>query len=154
MHTSHASPVPFSLDDITALLPCEESDFAFGRLPAARAAMPGTKAAQHHPELVSLSSRSIFATLLQAHSLWGRVARSAQPADFSSDGLPPWDAGSSFHIMCQALTDWEKDIPESHRWSVWNMRGHSVEQVHLAYLSVVMVIRLANIVVRRVFLDV
>ena len=116
--------------------------------------MPGTKAAELHPELVSLSSRSIFATLLQAHSLWGRVARSAQPADFLSNGLPAWDARSSFAKMCRELKDWEKGIPDNHRWSVWNMRGHSAEQVHLAYLSVVMVIRLANIIVRRVFLDV
>ncbi|CAK7216724.1 hypothetical protein SCUCBS95973_002903 [Sporothrix curviconia] len=176
LHTSHASPVPFSFDDITALLPCDESDFAFGRRPASRAAMPGTKAAARQPELVSLPARSIFATLLQAHSLWGRVARSAQPTEFSagssgggsgsgridnnppmsapSSPSPPWDAGSSFDAMCRELASWEENIPANHRWSVWNMRGHSAEQVHLAYLSIVMVIRLANIIVRRVFLDV
>lgn len=55
--------------------------------------------------------------------------------------------------MCRALTEWERDTPASHRWSVWNMRGHSAEQVHAAYLSVVMVTRLSHIVIRRIYLE-
>lgn len=115
--------------------------------------MPGTKAARQRPDLVALPSRSIFATLLQAHSLWGSVARNAQPADFCSDGLPPWDDKSNFTSMCRTLVEWERDIPAGHKWSVWNMRGHSAEQVHLAYLSIVMVTRLTNIVIRRIYLE-
>lgn len=145
--------MPFGPEDITSLLPCEESDFAFGRVPAARAAMPGTKAAQLQPDLVSLPSRSIFATLLQAHNLWGIVARSAQPAEFSPDELSPWDEQSSFTSMCKVLQNWEHAIPESHKWSIWNMRGHCAEQVHLAYLSIVVVTRLTNIVIRRIYLE-
>ncbi|KAE8552445.1 hypothetical protein EYB25_006339 [Talaromyces marneffei] len=153
LHSSHASPVAFGADDITTLLPCEESDFAFGRIPSSRAALPGTKAAKLWPELTSLPSRSLFATLLQAHSLWGSVARKAWRADFCSEGPPPWDHTSTYAKMCQALTEWERDTPASHRWSVWNMRGHSAEQVHAAYLSVVMVTRLSHIVIRRIYLE-
>jgi len=134
-------------------LPCGESDFSFGRIPVARAAMPGTKAAQQRPELTALPSRSLFATLLQAHSLWGTVARKARPADFCSDGHPPWDERSNFAAMCRTLQEWERGIPENHLWSVWNMRGHSAEQVHLAYLSIVIVTRLTNVVIRRIYLE-
>ena len=145
--------MPFGPEDITALLPSGEGDFAFGRIPRSRAALSGTKAAELRPELVSLASRSLFATLLQAHSLWGSVARNAWRADLCSEGPLPWDEHSRFARICRTLTEWERDIPESHRWSVWNMRGHSAEQVHLAYLSVVMVTRLSNIVIRRTYLD-
>lgn len=153
LHSSHASPVAFGADDITTLLPCEESDFAFGRRPSSRAALPGTKAAKLWPELTSLPSRSLFATLLQAHSLWGSVARKAWRADFCSEGPPPWDQSSTYAAMCRTLTEWERDTPASHRWSAWNMRGHSAEQVHAAYLSVVMVTRLSHIVIRRIYLE-
>ncbi len=168
LHSGTTSPAPVPLEDITALLPCNETDFAFGDLPATRAALAGTQAARDHPELVFLPSRCLFATLIQAHSLWGHVARHATPAGSSAggssvgsmplDGLGadgstcPWDEDSMFAQITTSLRVWEAELPVRHRWSLWNLRGWRAEGLHLAYLSVVMVLRLSNIVARRIYL--
>jgi hypothetical protein len=134
LHSEHGSPVPFSPEDITALLPSDESDWAFGRIPAQRAALAGTGAAEHHPHLTSLPSRSLFATLLQAHSLWGKVARRACRTDLSEATMPPWADKSDFLRTVEDLSKWEADIPRQHAWSVWNMRGHSAESMQTVSL--------------------
>ena len=85
------TPAPYSLRDISALLPCDEQDFAFGTSPHARAALAGTAAARAAPALVSTPSRSLFAVLIQAHNLWGQVARRAcqWESDFLERGPEP-----------------------------------------------------------------
>jgi len=128
------SPVPFSLDDITALMPCEESDFAFGIVPTERAALFGTQAAHDHPEMVSSPSRSLFAAQLQAHSLWGSVARRAclngKVAE-TNETHPPWDERSEFAELRTTLMKWEDGLSPRHRWSEWNLRVHKAESLDL-----------------------
>lgn len=155
LHSGHSTPMPFSPSDITALLPSEESDFAFGTIPHARAALHGTPPAVEYPHLVNLPTRSLFATLIQAHNLWGTIARRACRTDGHLAGLirTPWVNSSEYMQLSQSLQEWEDNLPSRHRWSVWNLRGYKAESQDLAYLSVVMVLRLSSIVLRRIYLD-
>lgn len=155
LHSGFSTPAPFPLEDVTALLPSSESDFAFGIVPSSRASLPGTRSAMLEPKSVFVADRSLFASLIQAHSLWGRVARRAhKPETTHANGmLPPWNDESEFKILVGALNEWEAKLPPRHRWSVWNLRGWKAESLDLAYLAVVMVLRMSNIVARRIYLD-
>jgi hypothetical protein len=153
LHSGFTSPVSFSLSDITTLLPCDESDFAFGTISADRAALAGTLIATRNPALVHKSTRSLFATLIQAHNLWGQIARRAVSNDYSSASSKPWDTRSDYATLLVALSQWEEHLPSRHRWSIWNLRGFKNEDLDLAYLSITMVVRLSNIVLRRNFLE-
>ncbi|KAF4840914.1 putative transcriptional regulatory protein [Colletotrichum siamense] len=153
LHSGYSTPAPFSLDDITAYLPCDESDFAFGVVPATRSALPGTPPALANPSLATGPGRCLFATLIQAHNLWGQVARRAGRPGLGSDDGAPWMAGGNHSRMIASLRRWEEEMPPRHKWSVWNLRGWKAESLHLAYLSVVMVLRLSNIVIRRIYID-
>lgn len=66
LHSGNLTPASFVLADVTALLPSDEIDFAFGREPTSRAALAGTRAALTNPLLATLPDRSLFATLVQA----------------------------------------------------------------------------------------
>ncbi|KAL1744097.1 hypothetical protein HDZ31DRAFT_8602, partial [Schizophyllum fasciatum] len=156
-------PPAFARPEITALLPCSESDFAFGTPPAARAALAGTAPARAHPPLAAVPARSLFATLIQTHNLWGQVARRAvqwenglpaSSARVGARGPPPWDAGSDFARLCEALGRFERELPRRHQWSAQNLRGYRAEALDLAYLSIVLVLRMSNVVVRRVYMAV
>ncbi|RDW80196.1 hypothetical protein BP6252_04834 [Coleophoma cylindrospora] len=155
LHSGHNTPASFSLADITTLLPCEESDFAFGLVPQERAALLGTRAAAANPALTKIPSRSLFASLIQTHNLWGQVARRACRNDSGTAGvdLEPWNSSSEYVRLTVALQQWGEQLPKRHQWSVWNLRGYKAEALDLAYLSVVMPLRLSNIVVRRVHLE-
>jgi hypothetical protein len=124
---------------ITALLPCEESEFAFGLLPQATAALSGSQAATNHPELVNCSSRSLFATLIQAHNLWG--------AGFSKS------LGKCEQVLSAALNQWEAGLSKGHRWSGWYLRIYKTENLDLAYVSIFMALRLSNVVLRLTHLE-
>ncbi|KAG9247007.1 hypothetical protein BJ878DRAFT_232489 [Calycina marina] len=155
LHAGYTTPVSFFLGDITTLLPCEERDFAFGLIPHERAALAGTLAATRSVGIVHTPSRSLFATLIQAHNLWGQVARHAVSTSELHAGqyLQPWDARSDYATLSNTLRTWEDHLPSRHRWSIWNFRGYKSEGVDLAYLSVVMVLRLSNIILRRRFIE-
>ena len=153
LHSGYLTPSPFPLEDVTTLLPCDEGDFAFGVIPAERAAVAGTPPALANPALVSSPTRCLFATLIQAHGLWGKVSRRACRTDYVVNRAPPWDANSEFHRATTELREWEESLPAKHEFSVWNLRGWKSESLHLAYLSVTMVLRLSNIVTRRIYLD-
>lgn len=155
LHSGHNSPVSFSLSDITTLLPCEEQELAFGTAPKERAALMGTALAINNNKLTKSPSRSLFATLIQCHNIWGQIARRA-----SGNGLnqqhhvnsPFADTtlSESEHLrLTTLLKDFEDNLPTKHRWSVWNLRGFKAEGLDLAYLSVVTMIRLSNIILRR-----
>jgi hypothetical protein len=133
LHSGLRSPAAFTLSDITTLLPCEENDFAFGVIPSERAALAGTAAAAANPALTFTQSRSLFATLIQAHSLWGQVARRASHNDREQAGVTmnPWEESSEYAQLSNALRQWERDLPGRHRWSVWNLRGYKAESLHL-----------------------
>lgn len=148
LHSGYSSPISFSYQDITVLLPCDERDFSFGVIPSERAALMGTPAAAEHEASTRSKSRSLFATLIQAHNLWGQVARAvSNEVDRAKSGprIDPED----YTRLSEALSEWEEDLPPQHKWSVWNLRGCKAERVDLAYLSVVMVVRLSNIILRR-----
>jgi hypothetical protein len=153
LHSGSDSPIAFSYGDITVLLPCDERDFIFGTQPSLRAALIGTPPATQDPGLTRLPSRSLFATLLQTHSLWGKVAKVV-----SADARPSIMGGESrldfndYQRLSQALIEFERQIPPQHVWSIWNFRGFKVENLDLAYLSAVMVLRLSNIILRRSYL--
>lgn len=117
LFSGEKSPVPFALSDITALLPCEESEFTFGYISNPRAALPGSHAAIQNPELVNCQTRSLFATLIQAHSLWGRVARGAcieeqRPTRATSS---IWETASEYSLLESSLTRREAGLSKSHR---------------------------------------
>jgi len=118
----------------------------------------GTQAALKDPNLCSLQSRSPWATLIQAHSHWGEIARRAGRASKSEreradDKIKPWEQSSEYSQLTRALRDWEEVVPPRHRWSLINFRGHKAEGLDLAYLSQVMVVRICNIVIRRIYLE-
>jgi len=133
LYTQQNLPVSFAKSDITTLLPGGENDFAFGRVPAVRAALEGTKPAQRDHSLVSLPSRSLFATLIQAHDLWGMIARDAYHDELSITGLGsyPWDPNSRYIRIAETLRDWELRMPLEHKWSPWNLRGFKAEHLDL-----------------------
>lgn len=153
LQAGYSSPAPFPLDDLTARLPCDEHDFAFGVHPAPRAVLPGTLPAEQQPDAARSRHRCLFATLIQSHNLWGQVARRACRSDLKTSGAQPWEPGSEYQTLTQELRRFEDDMPDRHRWSLWNLRGWKAEQMHLSYLAVVMVLRVSNIVERRIYLD-
>ncbi|KAL4908298.1 hypothetical protein BDW74DRAFT_147215 [Aspergillus multicolor] len=146
-----SSPVSISYRDISALLPCSEAEFAFGSTTGPRAAMAGTLPTLANPALVHCPSRSLFATLLQTHSLWGRVARFVGRDD--ENFLQNWQVRRDEYMeVLTALNEFESNIPPLQRWSTWNLRGFKAEGLDLAYFSAVMALRLSYIVLGRRYL--
>ncbi|KKY23857.1 putative n-carbamoylsarcosine amidase [Phaeomoniella chlamydospora] len=93
LHSGATTPACFSLNDITALLPCDEADFAFGNIPKERAALSGTQAAKYDDRLAYLA---IVMVLRLSNIVVRRIyledimnAKTNQ----SDDGAPPafWD---------------------------------------------------------------
>lgn len=153
LHSGSDSPISFSYSDITVLLPCDERDFTFGTRPSHRAALMGTPPAAANPALTCLPSRSLFATLLQTHSLWGQVARLVS-ADAMQLGLGTESRidVSDYGRLSKLLSNFERDLPLQHSWSIWNLRAFKLEGLDLAFLSAVMILRLSNIILRRSYL--
>ncbi|KAL2810751.1 hypothetical protein BJX63DRAFT_401167 [Aspergillus granulosus] len=149
-----SSLVTFSYGDISTLLPCSEHEFAFGGITGGRAALEGTLPALNDPSLVHCPSRSLFATLLQTHNLWGRVARIVSPDTGTGQENPSQTRISheAYTTLAHALSSFEEKTPAQHHWSIWNLRGFKAEGLDLAYFSTVMVLRLSNIVLRRRYL--
>lgn len=115
------SPISLAASDITCLLPSDEEDFANGRIPEARAALEDTPPARDNPLLIHQASRSLFASLIQAHYYWGRVARRAIVSDKSSK---PWESSGFYAEMADKLANWEMQLPQDHRWSMVLLKGH------------------------------
>lgn len=153
LQAGYSSPAPFPSEDITARLPCDEHDFAFGVHPTPRSVLGGTVPSQLQPDAARSQHRCLFATLIQSHNLWGRVARRACRSDLKLGGSQPWEPTSEYQTLTNELRSFEDEIPERHKWSLWNLRGWKDEQMHLSYLAVVMVLRVSNIVERRIHLD-
>lgn len=153
LQAGYSSPAPFPPEDITARLPCSEHDFAFGVNPTPRSVLSGTVPSLSQPEAARSQQRCLFATLIQTHHLWGQVARRACRSDLKANGSEPWEPASEYRILTDELRNFEEEVPERHRWSLWNLRGWRDEQMHLAYLAIVMVLRVSNIVERRIYLD-
>lgn len=161
------SPVPFALNELTALLPAEEQDAAFAVVPSVRAALPYSQAAVDHPALgaADCPARSLFGTVIQAYQLWGRVARGAclgmdrpgtkRDATRTCPSSPPaalplplWDSDSAYSKQTAALADWEDALSRAHAWSPWNLRVYRAQGLDIAFASIFVALRLCNIVVR------
>ncbi|KAM0426263.1 hypothetical protein ACHAPT_008616 [Fusarium lateritium] len=149
LHSGPYSPVSLAASDITALLPCDEHDFATGREPPSRAAVEGTPPAIENPALIFDPNRSLFASLIQAHHFWGIVSRRAVKFARSSR---PWEANSEFACVVKKLHDWENALPQEHLWNGLTLKRYKADGQDLAYLGVTMVPRLCNIVLRRPYL--
>lgn len=113
LHSGPCSPVSLAASDITALLPCDELDFALGRQPSSRAALEGTPPATENPALTTVDGRSLFASLIQSHHFWGMVSRRAVNFARSAN---PWDPNSEFARVIEKLREWEDGLPREHRW--------------------------------------
>ncbi|OHE99800.1 hypothetical protein CORC01_04936 [Colletotrichum orchidophilum] len=150
LHCGALSPVSLAANDITALLPSNEEDFAYGREPLSRAALEDTPPARGNPSLIHQPSRSLFASLMQAHYYWGKVARRALATMKSPN---PWDPTSEYAITAKQILSWEQQLPQDHRWSVVLLKGHKSVGEDLAYLGVTMITKLCNIVLRRAYLE-
>lgn len=153
LQAGYSSPAPFPAEDITARLPCDEHDFAFGVDPTPRSVLSGTVPSQLQPDAAKSQHRCLFATSVQSHHLWGQVARRACRSDLKTGGTQPWEPTSEYQILTRELQTFEEEMPERHKWSLWNLRGWRDEQMHIAYLAIVMVLRVSNIVERRIYLD-
>lgn len=132
LYSGGRSPVPFPLGDITTLLPCEENEFSLGIVPRERAAFPGSSAALDDPSLISSSSRSLFGALIEAYSLWGRVARSTGTRDRKQKTfIEPWNPQSKYSELSSALQNWEAGLDRRHQWSEWYLRAYKTQCVDL-----------------------
>lgn len=132
LYSGEGSPVPFPLGDITTLLPCEENEFSLGIVPKERAAFPGSSAALHDPSLISSSSRSLFGALIEAYSLWGKVARSTGTRDRKQKiFIEPWNPQSKYSQLSSELRTWEAGLDRRHQWSEWYLRAYKTQCVDL-----------------------
>ncbi|KAF3355630.1 hypothetical protein VdG1_03922 [Verticillium dahliae VDG1] len=150
LHCGAKSPISLAASDITCLLPSDENDFSNGNEPNSRAALEDTPPARENPSLIHQPTRSLFASLIQAHYYWGKVARRAMVSTKSSS---PWDPTSEYSKMAASLASWEQQLPPDHKWSMVLLKGHKSVGEDLAYMSVTMVTKLCNVVLRRPYLD-
>ncbi|KAK4242014.1 hypothetical protein C8A03DRAFT_11752 [Achaetomium macrosporum] len=149
LHSGPRSLVLLSASDITALLPCNESDYANAREPKSRAALEGTPPALERPALVTDEGRSLFAALIQAHQYWGAIYRRA----INNNKSPrPWEPDSEYAQMEKRLAEWEAGLPNNYRWSSPLLKAHKQEGQDTAYLGLAMIVRLCNIVIRKAYL--
>ncbi|SCB65435.1 unnamed protein product [Fusarium graminearum] len=149
LHSGPHSPISLSASDITALLPCNEDEFDLGQEPPSRAALEGSPPAISNPALLCDPNRSLFASLIQAHNLWGVITRRAVSFTRSSY---PWEPESKFATVSRKLDMWENSLPQNHRWNEFTYSEHKAKGQELAYLGVTMIPRLCNIVLRRPYL--
>ncbi|CAK7219369.1 hypothetical protein SEUCBS140593_003867 [Sporothrix eucalyptigena] len=149
LHADPLAPISLSENDITALLPSNEEDFNNGVQPAVRPALEDTPPARDKPALVNMPARSLFATLMQSHQLWGIVLRRTITRN---SGKQPWDANSDYALIKKKLNDWESQLPAEHLWSRELLREHKSKGVDLAYVAVTMVTRLCNILIRKAYI--
>lgn len=121
LHSGPYKPVSLASSDVTALLPCDEEDFKLARIPPSRAALVGTKPAECNPALTSLKDRSLFATLIQTHHLWGLVARRAVANEKSPN---PDDSNSDYAKIARQLAEFEAAQPEFHKFGKKLLKGY------------------------------
>ncbi|CAK7226699.1 hypothetical protein SBRCBS47491_006318 [Sporothrix bragantina] len=149
LHADPLAPISLSESDITTLLPSSEEDFNSGTRPTVRAALEDTTPAHGKPALANTPTRSLFATLMQSHQLWGIVLRRTIK---KNTGKQPWDVNSEYASIKKKLNDWENSLPAEHLWSRTLLREHKAKGVDLAYVAVTMVTRLCNILIRKVYI--
>ncbi|KAK7946543.1 uncharacterized protein PG986_010864 [Apiospora aurea] len=143
-------PVLLTAGDITTLLPCDEDEFRRGDFQVKpRAALVGTPPADLNPTLTTLKSRSLFATLIQTHHIWGTVARRAVANKKSSY---PNDTGSDYAKIATQLAEFERNLPKTQVYDDVFLDDYRKKNEDLAYLSACATLRLSNIVLRKAYL--
>nr|XP_018260672.1 uncharacterized protein I303_06387 [Kwoniella dejecticola CBS 10117]OBR82830.1 hypothetical protein I303_06387 [Kwoniella dejecticola CBS 10117] len=144
-------PMQISLAEVDVLLPCEESEFNFGIQPKNRASISGAlgNAADAFDTHLQ-GDKSLFASLVQVKLLWSLTARHACRGSGRYE-VGVWSRESQ--TLLTALQDFEASLPIKHRFSVTNLRGMMVEGLDLAFLSITLITRLSNIVIRRLYLS-
>ncbi|TRX94031.1 hypothetical protein FHL15_005109 [Xylaria flabelliformis] len=150
LHSGPYKPVSLGPSDITALLPCDESDFEAGRIPEKRAALEGTPPALADPSLCSLRPRPLLASLMQVHNFWGIIARRIL---HNEKDWRPQDEDSEFAKLNRRLRDWERDLPPEHAFGRILLGGYRHYEEDLAYLSLTGCLRLCHIVLRKVYMS-
>ncbi|KAI0487260.1 hypothetical protein F4859DRAFT_509832 [Xylaria cf. heliscus] len=149
LHSGPYKPVSLGPSDITALLPCDESDFEAGRIPEKRAALEGTPPAIADPSLCSLRPRPLLASLMQVHNFWGIIARRIL---HNEKDWRPQDEDSEFSKLNRRLRDWERELPPEHAFGRILLGGYRHYEEDLAYLSLTGCLRLCHIVLRKVMI--
>lgn len=115
LHSGPHSPVSLAATDLTTLLPCDEEDFAAGRRPKHRSTLAGDRATANNLDLSNDPDRSLFASLIQLHHLWGTVSRNAVAYSKQDD---PGHVSSDYSQMAAQLAAWESSLPRKHTWDV------------------------------------
>ncbi|OCF32258.1 hypothetical protein I316_06173 [Kwoniella heveanensis BCC8398] len=143
-------PIQISLEEVDVLLPCEESEFNFGIPPTSRSSIAGIlRGASGGYASSGQGEKSLFASLVQVKILWSLTARQACRGTGRFETIP-WSHSS--RNLLTALQDFEVNLPIKHRFTVTNLRGMMVEGLDLAFLSITLITRLSNIVIRRMYL--
>ncbi|KAK6956198.1 hypothetical protein Daesc_001471 [Daldinia eschscholtzii] len=149
----HSGPYkPLSLDpsDITALLPSDEKEFDTGKIPEQRAALDGTPPALQDPSLTTLKPRSLFASLMQVHNLWGIIARRLL---FNRKCGRPNDSSSEYARLNRKLLEFEQGLPSEHTFNRILLSGYKNFAEDLAYLGMTGCLRLCHIVLRKEYME-
>ncbi|KAI0886238.1 uncharacterized protein GGS22DRAFT_126269 [Annulohypoxylon maeteangense] len=150
LHSGPYKPLSLAPGDITALLPSDEEEFENGKIPEQRAALEGTPPAIQNPSLTILRPRSLFASLMQIHNLWGIIARRVL---FNKRCGRPHDSGNEFAKLNRRLMDFEQNLPNDHTFGKVLLGGYRVYGVDLAYLGLTGSIRLCHIVLRKEYME-
>lgn len=143
-------PLSLAPGDITALLPSDEREFEAGTIPEQRAALDGTPPAVQNPRLTILRPRSLFASLMQAHNLWGIIARRVL---FNKKCGRPNDSNSEYAKLTRRLADFEQNLPSEHTFGRVTLSGYRNYAEDLAYLGLTGCIRLCHIVLRKEYME-
>lgn len=143
-------PLSLAPNDITALLPSSEAEFEAGSVPERRSALEGTPPAIQDPSLTSLNPRSLFASLMQVHNLWGIVARRVL---FNKKRGRPNDGGSEYGKLNRRLLEFERNLPNEHTFNVLLLRGYESFAEDLSYLGLTGCMRLCHIVLRKEYME-
>ncbi|KAI8962646.1 hypothetical protein F5Y11DRAFT_347316 [Daldinia sp. FL1419] len=150
LHSGPYKPLSLAPGDITALLPSDEAEFDKGKIPERRAALDGTPPALQDPSLVTLKPRSLFASLMQVHNLWGIIARRLL---FNRRCGRPNDSSSEYAKLRQKLRDFEDNLPNEHTFNKVTLSGYRNFAEDLAYLGMTGCLRLCHIVLRKEYME-
>ncbi|KAI2468158.1 hypothetical protein F4781DRAFT_422875 [Annulohypoxylon bovei var. microspora] len=150
LHSGPYKPLSLAPGDITALLPSDEEEFEDGKIPERRAALDGTPPAIQNPSLTILRPRSLFASLMQVHNLWGIIARRVL---LNRRCGRPNDGGNEFAKLNHRLLDFEQNLPSDHTFGKVLLGGYRHYGVDLAYLGLTGCIRLCHIVLRKEYME-
>ncbi|KAI1651018.1 uncharacterized protein F4817DRAFT_216285 [Daldinia loculata] len=150
LHSGPYKPLSLAPGDITALLPSDEVEFDTGKIPERRAALDGTPPALQDPSLTTLQPRSLFASLMQVHNLWGIIARRLL---FNRKYGRPNDCSSEYIKLNRKLLDFEQNLPNEHTFNKVTLSGYRNYAEDLAYLGMTGCLRLCHIVLRKEYME-